>query len=113
MYSARRTASTVRSHSQALPSRQPVKKEMIGDFKNNGVEWQPEGQPEEVRAKDFLDKRLGKVEFATETIRRWWKEMGRPTYRGARQQGEKESEVEKGSAETHQTQARSESSHST
>jgi hypothetical protein len=95
--------------------RQPVisvdtkKKEMIGDFKNNGVEWQPEGQPEEVRAKDFLDKRLGKVapsgvydqtcnkgwvsvgidhdtaEFATETIRRWWKEMGRPTYRGARE----------------------------
>ena len=37
------------------------KKEQIGDFKNNGEEWQPEGQPEEVRAKDFLDKRLGKV----------------------------------------------------
>jgi len=85
------------------------KKEQIGDFKNNGQEWQPEGQPEEVRAKDFLDKRLGKVvpyglydqtrnkgwvsvgidhdtaEFATETIRRWWKEMGRPTYRAAKE----------------------------
>ena len=85
------------------------KKEQIGDFKNNGEEWQPEGQPEEVRAKDFLDKRLGKVipyglydqtlnkgwvsvgidhdtaEFATETIRRWWKEMGRPTYRVAKE----------------------------
>jgi hypothetical protein len=85
------------------------KKEQIGDFKNNGEEWQPEGQPEEVRAKDFLDKRLGKVvpyglydqtlnkgwvsvgidhdtaEFATETIRRWWKEMGRPTYRAAKE----------------------------
>ena len=81
------------------------KKEQIGDFKNNGEEW----QPEEVRAKDFLDKRLGKVvpyglydqtlnkgwvsvgidhdtaEFATETIRRWWKEMGRPTYRAAKE----------------------------
>ena len=95
--------------------RQPVisvdtkKKELIGDFKNNGEEWQPEGQPEEVRAKDFLDKRLGKAipygvydqtlnkgwvsvgidhdtaEFATETIRRWWKEMGRPTYRAAKE----------------------------
>ena len=85
------------------------KKEQIGDFKNNGQEWQPEGEPEEVRAKDFLDKRLGKVvpyglydqtrnkgwvsvgidhdtaEFATETIRRWWKEMGRPTYRAAKE----------------------------
>jgi Rhodopirellula transposase DDE domain len=93
--------------------RQPVvsvdtkKKELIGDFKNGGQEWQPEGRPEEVRAKDFLDKKLGKAipygvydqtldqgwvsvgidhdtaEFATETIRRWWNEMGRPTYRTA------------------------------
>jgi hypothetical protein len=95
--------------------RQPVisvdtkKKELIGDFKNNGAEWQPEGQPEEVRAKDFPDKRLGKAipygvydqtlnqgwvsvgidhdtaEFATETIRRWWNEMGRPTYHEAKE----------------------------
>src|SRR4051794_18109180 len=90
--------------------RQPVvsvdtkKKELIGDFKNGGAEWQPEGRPEEVRAKDFPDKRLGKgipygvydltcnngwvsvgidhdtARFAAETIRRWWQEMGRPTY---------------------------------
>src|SRR5215472_9266617 len=37
------------------------KKELIGDFKNNGQEWQPEGRPEEVRAKDFPDQRLGKA----------------------------------------------------
>src|SRR5215831_16143756 len=85
------------------------KKELIGDFKNNGEEWQPGGQPDEVRAKDFPDKRLGKAipygvydqtldkgwvsvgidhdtaEFATETIRRWWDEMGRPTYRAAKE----------------------------
>jgi hypothetical protein len=85
------------------------KKELIGDFKNNGEEWQPGGQPEEVRAKDFPDKRLGKAipygaydqtldkgwvsvgighdtaEFATETIRRWWMEMGRPTYGAAKE----------------------------
>lgn len=85
------------------------KKELVGDFKNNGAEWQPEGRPEEVRAKDFPDKRLGKVipygvydqaqnkgwvsvgidhdtaEFAAETIRRWWIEMGRPTYGAAKE----------------------------
>jgi Rhodopirellula transposase DDE domain len=94
---------------QPVVSVDTKKKELIGDFKNNGEEWQPEGQPEEVRAKDFLDKKLGKAipygvydqtlnkgwvsvgidhdtaEFATETIRRWWNEMGRPTYRAAKE----------------------------
>jgi hypothetical protein len=94
---------------QPVVSVDTKKKELIGDFKNNGAEWQPGGQPEEVRAKDFPDKRLGKAipygvydqtlnqgwvsvgidhdtaEFATETIRRWWDEMGRPTYRAAKE----------------------------
>jgi hypothetical protein len=80
------------------------KKELVGDFKNNGAEWQPAGEPEEVRAKDFPDPRLGKAipygvydltcnrgwvgvgvdhdtaEFAAGTVRRWWGEMGRPAY---------------------------------
>jgi hypothetical protein len=90
--------------------RQPVvsvdtkQKEVVGDFKNGGTEWQPEGEPEQVRAKDFLDKRLGKAipygvydltcnngwvsvgidhdtgEFATEAVRRWWQERGRRRY---------------------------------
>ena len=90
--------------------RQPVisvdtkKKELIGDFKNSGREWQPAGQPEKVRVHDFIDPELGKVnpygvyditanegwvsvgidhdtaEFAVQTIRRWWLEMGRPLY---------------------------------
>ena len=90
--------------------RQPVisvdakKKELIGDFKNGGREWQPAGQPEKVRVHDFIDPELGKVnpygvydltanegwvsvgidhdtaEFAVQTIRRWWLEMGRPLY---------------------------------
>jgi transposase len=37
------------------------KKELIGAFKNGGQEWQPKGQPEEVRVHDFLDPDLGKV----------------------------------------------------
>jgi hypothetical protein len=80
------------------------KKELVGDFKNSGQEWQPEGQPEEVRVHDFKDKKLGKVApygvydptqnngwvsvgidhdtayFATESVRRWWREMGQPAY---------------------------------
>jgi hypothetical protein len=85
------------------------KKENIGDFKNPGQEWQPHGCPEEVRSKDFKDKKLGKVNpygvydltcndgwvsvgvdhdtaaFATETMRRWWQEMGQRTYPQARE----------------------------
>jgi hypothetical protein len=80
------------------------KKELVGDFKNGGQEWQPEGEPETARTHDFKDKKLGKAvpygvydqtcnngwvsvginhdtaEFATETIRRWWREMGQATY---------------------------------
>ena len=36
------------------------KKVLIGDCKNAGREWHPQGQPEKVRSKDFVDKRLGK-----------------------------------------------------
>jgi hypothetical protein len=31
------------------------KKELVGDFKNGGQEWQPKGEPEEVRVYDFID----------------------------------------------------------
>ena len=94
--------------------RQPVvsvdakKKENIGDFRNPGREWHRRGKPEEVRAKDFRDKKLGKAipegvydlgrnegwvsvgvdhdtaEFAVASIRRWWQEMGSLVYPRAR-----------------------------
>lgn len=84
------------------------KKELVGDFKNGGQEWRPKGNPEPVRAYDFIDPELGKVapdgvydiaanqgwvsvgvdhdtaEFAVESIRRWWREMGNPLYPRAR-----------------------------
>ena len=84
------------------------KKEIIGKFKNNGREWQPKGEPEEVLVHDFMDKDLGKAipygvydvtenqgwvsvgidhdtaQFAVEAIRRWWKRMGSKRYRGAK-----------------------------
>jgi len=89
---------------QPVVSVDTKKRELVGDFKNGGQEWRPAGAPEEVRAKDFPDKRLGKVTpagvydltynegwvsvgidhntspFVTETIRRWWCEMGTPLY---------------------------------
>jgi Rhodopirellula transposase DDE domain len=89
---------------QPVVSVDSKKRELIGDFKNAGQEWRPAGTPEKVRAKDFPDKQLGKVtpsgvydlthnegwvsvgidhntsRFATETIRRWWCEMGAPVY---------------------------------
>ena len=93
-----------------LGRRQPVisvdtkKKELVGDFKNNGQEWRPKGEPEQVRVHDFVDPKLGRAtpygiydlgrnhgwvsvgmdhdtaEFAVETIRRWWRSMGQPAY---------------------------------
>src|SRR5215510_6525848 len=80
------------------------KKELVGQFRNGGREWQPQGQPEEVQVHDFRDKVLGKVipygvydeatnsgwvsvgidhdtaEFAVETVRRWWRHMGSRVY---------------------------------
>ena len=95
--------------------RQPVvsvdtkKKELVGEFKNAGREWQPKGQPEKVNVHDFPDKKLGKAipygvydlannegwvsvginhdtaEFAAATIRRWWQEMGQHRFPSATQ----------------------------
>jgi hypothetical protein len=80
------------------------KKELIGAFHNKGREWQPAGQPVPANTHDFMDKELGKVtpygvfdmsanegwvsvgidhdtaQFAVETIRRWWLEMGQARY---------------------------------
>jgi len=77
------------------------KKELIGDYKNGGVEWQPEGNPEPVQVHDFgkekgiphgvydVGKNLGWVtvgrdhdtaSFAVASIQRWWMAMGRTMY---------------------------------
>jgi transposase len=80
------------------------KKELIGEYKNAGQEWQPKGRPVAVQQHDFIDKQLGKVipygvydlsqnlgwvsvgvdhdtaELAVETIRRWWQQMGHLDY---------------------------------
>jgi hypothetical protein len=89
---------------QPVVSVDTKKKEWVGDFQNGGREWQPKGDPEEVRVHDFLDPALGKAipygvydltanrgwvsvgvdhdtaEFAVATLRRWWSMMGQPLY---------------------------------
>jgi hypothetical protein len=37
------------------------KKELIGNFKNAGTDYRPEGEPLRVNVHDFEDKTLGKV----------------------------------------------------
>ena len=96
--------------SAALAGGQPVisvdmkKKELVGQYKNGGREWHPEGVPEEVRVHDFVDPEMGRANpygvydigadegwvsvgtdhdtsaFAVQTIRRWWFSMGRARY---------------------------------
>ena len=98
----------------AMAEQQPVisvdtkKKELVGNFKNGGREWRPQGNPEEVQVYDFLSKALGRAvpygiydiaanagwvsvgmnhdtsAFAVQTIRRWWYEVGCKRYPDAR-----------------------------
>ena len=80
------------------------KKELIGNYKNIGQEWNVSGMPQKVKVYDFIDKELGKAvpygaydiaqnegwvsvgissdtaQFAVNTIRSWWQQMGRDTY---------------------------------
>ena len=93
-----------------LEQRQPVisvdtkKKELVGDFKTAGREWQPTGAPEPVRVHDFPSDAVGKAipygvydmarneawvsvgrdhdtpAFAVASIRQWWTMMGRAAY---------------------------------
>jgi len=94
---------------QPVVSVDAKKKELIGDFKNAGREWHPQGQPVKVRSKDFVDQHLGKgipygvyditanngwvsvgmdhdtAQFASESLRRWWQQMGSPVYPKAKE----------------------------
>jgi len=80
------------------------KKELIGNLKNNGGEWREKKHPVQVKVYDFIDRQLGKAipygiydiakndgfvnvgissdtaEFAVNSIRTWWKEMGKEIY---------------------------------
>ncbi len=85
------------------------KKELVGNFKNGGREWQPEGEPELVDVHDFPQQAVGKAipygvydvganngfvsvgvdhdtpKFAVTTIEAWWKQVGASRYPTARE----------------------------
>ena len=86
------------------------KKELIGNYANGGAEWEPAGEPTRTDVHDFADPALGEfakaipygiydlannegwvnvgdvadtAEFAVESIRRWWNQMGRDRFPNA------------------------------
>jgi hypothetical protein len=95
---------------QYLAGQEPVlsvdtkKKERVGNFKNAGKTWRPKGQPTEVNVYDFPHLGVGPAipygaydqqrnegfvnvgishdtaEFAVESVRRWWRWIGRRGY---------------------------------
>ncbi|MDR1676446.1 MAG: ISAzo13 family transposase [Tannerella sp.] len=96
-----------------IAEKQPVisvdckKKELAGNYKNGGREWQPVKNPVEVNVYDFIDKTNGKAAphgvydivqnrgwvsvgissdtaaFSVATIRSWWENGGKNTYQNA------------------------------
>ena len=92
------------SDGQPVISVDTKKKEVVGNLTNKGKEWQPKGQPVRVDVHDFPDPEVPKAvpygiydlaqnegfvsvgdshdtaEFAVETIRRWWTEVGSLAY---------------------------------
>ena len=95
-----RQAMTFQRQHQPVVSVDTKKKELVGEFKNPGREWEPQGQPQPVQTHDFPDPKLGKAipygvydlasnegwvsvgidhdtaRFAAASIGRWWQEMG-------------------------------------
>jgi len=99
--------------SGALAAGEPVisvdakKRELVGDFKAVGREFQPKGRPVEVRGHDFKDKQLGHAipygvydlandegwvsvgitsdtaQFAVNSIISWWEHLGKARYPNA------------------------------
>jgi hypothetical protein len=84
------------------------RKELVGNFKNNGREWRRNGAPELVNVHDFIDPKLSRAvpygvydvtnnvgwvsvgtghdtaAFAVNAIRRWWRTMGKKRHRKAK-----------------------------
>jgi transposase len=106
-YINRRTRAFLRAGDPVI-SVDTKKKELVGNFKNGGRELRPKGDPERVLVHDFVIPELGRAipygaydvgsntgwvsvgvdhdtaTFAVETIRRWWRSLGRGLYRGAK-----------------------------
>ena len=98
------TADGFLQRAQPVISVDTKKKELVGNFRNGGREWQPRGTPEQVLVHDFPGDSCGKAipygvydmarneawvsvgrdhdtpAFAVASIRHWWRKMGRRVY---------------------------------
>jgi hypothetical protein len=103
------TTKNFQQKNQPVISVDTKKKELIGNFKNGGKEWQPAGAPIDVNVYDFVDKKLGKAipygvydilhdegwvnvgidrdtaQFAAHSILQWWERMGKKRYPKAKE----------------------------
>ncbi len=101
------TAATFLQEGHPVISVDTKKKELVGEFKNAGREWQPTQTPDHVQVHDFPSQAAGKAipygvydmvrneawvsvgrdhdtsAFAVAAIRQWWTMMGRAAYAGA------------------------------
>jgi hypothetical protein len=104
-----KTAEMCLDHGVPVISVDTKKKELVGNFKNGGREWQPSGEPELVDVHDFPQDAIGKAipygvydigandgfvsvgvdhdtpVFAVTTIKAWWKQVGSVRYPKARE----------------------------
>ncbi len=98
------TATSFLRRKQPVISVDTKKKELVGEFKNGGREWQPKATPDKALVHDFPQDAMGKAipygvydmarneawvsvgrdhdtpEFAVASIRQWWKMMGERAY---------------------------------
>jgi transposase len=98
------TVEQFQQRQQPVISVDAKKKELIGPYKQTGVEWEPKETPTTVKMHDFADQHLGKVipygiydlslnqgwvsvgvdhdtaQLAVAAIRQWWQQMGQPFY---------------------------------
>ena len=98
------TATAFLEAAQPVVSVDTKKKELVGDFKQAGQEWQPKGSPDKVLVHDFPTDGLGKAipygvydmgrnealvnvgrdhdtpAFAVASIGQWWRMMGAKAY---------------------------------
>ncbi len=103
------TAENFMQQGQPVISVDTKKKELVGDFRNKGQEWQPKATPEKTLVHDFPSDALGKAipygvydmgrneawvsvgndhdtpTFAVASIRQWWKTMGSQAYPGGKE----------------------------
>jgi hypothetical protein len=101
------TVKSLQQKNQPVISVDTKKKELIGNFRNSGKEWERKGKPVDVNVYDFVNKELGKAipygvydimhnegwvsvgidhdtaQFAVASIRTWWEQMGKKRYPAA------------------------------